>query len=113
MIAVVRNSALPRQVVEQDQVLLVPSDPSHPVAVAGHCSAHSRKEGIAEQNRVHSILPAAETIGPNHLAVAVDPNHLAVVAGSTHCWLVCLTDSMVPVDPALHSRPPSPSLLPR
>ena len=111
MIAVVQNSALPRQAAEQGQIPLVLFGPSHLLAAAGHCSAHPRKEGIAEQNRVHSILPAAETIGPNHLAVAVDPNHLAVVAGSTHCWLVCLTDSMVPVDPALHSRPPS--LLPR
>lgn len=65
MIAVVQNSALPKQVVEQDQEHLVPSDPSHLIAVAGYCSVHSRKEGIAEQNWVHSILLAAATVGPN------------------------------------------------
>jgi len=46
MIAVVQNSALPRQIVEPDQMPLVLSDPSH--LVAEYCSALPRKEEIVE-----------------------------------------------------------------
>jgi len=83
-IAVVQHSALPKQVVEQDQTLLVPSDPSHLIAVAGHCSAHPKKEGIAEQNQKHSTPPAAEPVGANRLAVVVGPKDWLVV-DPTHC----------------------------
>lgn len=106
MIAVARNSAFPRQVVEQGQVLLVSFDPNHLIAVAGHYSALPRKEGIAEQNPVHSILPAAEMVDPNQLAVVVGPKDWLVVA-PRHCWLAYPPDSMGPAGLALHLRPPS------
>jgi hypothetical protein len=105
MIAAGQNSVLPRQIVEQDQTLLVSPDPSHLVAVVGHYSAPPTQVGTAEQNQMDSILPTAGTADPRQLVVAVDPKD-SLVADSRHCWLPCLPDSMVPVGPALHSRLP-------
>lgn len=65
MIVAVQNSVLPRQVVEQDQTLLVPSDPSHLLAAVGHYFALPTQVGTAEQNQVDSSLPTAGTAGPN------------------------------------------------